>query len=302
MATEKLLITNREAVRESFGKSEKDVKADIGIIRDWFKTQPHLPETPDDGMIELFLVTNKFSIERTKQKLDMYYTIRTLIPEIYEDSNPQAPRMQNVDKMGVFVPLPKMSKELYRVYIMKMTGPPEDFDTYTFFANALNVMEVRIHHDTSLGDVYILDYEHLKMGHVVKMTPSHIKKALTIAEKVFSNRIKSIHMVNYPSYIDTLMSIGKALLKPKILARLHLHNTSQELHEYLPRDILPKDYGGDELSLQELNDLWKTNLKEHADRFDKLDKMKVKEELRPTPLQNDEVLGYHGNFKKLDFD
>lgn len=40
-------------------------------------------------MIEMFLTINKFSIERTKQKLDMYYTIRALMPEIYDHCNKQ---------------------------------------------------------------------------------------------------------------------------------------------------------------------------------------------------------------------
>lgn len=83
---------------------------------------------------------------------------------------------------SIFIPLPKPTKELYRVYIMKIMGPAEDFDTYTFFSHSLNVMEVRIQYDLAMGDVYIIDYEHLKMGHVTKMTPSHIKKALTISE------------------------------------------------------------------------------------------------------------------------
>lgn len=30
--------------------------------------------------------------------------------------------------------------------------------------------------------------------------------------------------------------------------------------------------------------------------------MNVKENLRPVPLKNDAVLGYHGNFRKLDVD
>lgn len=48
--------------------------------------------------------------------------------------------------------------------------------------------------------------------------------------------------------------------------------------------------------------MWKIKLREYAARFDALDKMRVNENLRLAPLKNDEVLGYHGNFKKLDVD
>lgn len=48
--------------------------------------------------------------------------------------------------------------------------------------------------------------------------------------------------------------------------------------------------------------LWIKKLDEYQERFDKLDSMEVNEHSRLTPLKNDEVLGYHGNFKKLDVD
>lgn len=46
-------------------------------------------------MIEFFLVNNKFSIEITKQKLEMYYTIRSLMPEFYEGINPKLLKMRS---------------------------------------------------------------------------------------------------------------------------------------------------------------------------------------------------------------
>lgn len=49
-------------------------------------------------------------------------------------------------------------------------------------------------------------------------------------------------------------------------------------------------------------ELWNTKLVEYYERFDALAKMEVNEELRPAPLENDDVLGFHGNFKKLDVD
>ncbi|KAJ8926574.1 hypothetical protein NQ314_021045 [Rhamnusium bicolor] len=179
----------------------------------------------------------------------MYYTIRSLIPEMYEDKHPCLPHMQETFDMFYITPLPKPTKDLYRVIVMKIMAEPDDFDVDNFLGHLMNIIEVKIQEDVALGDVYLIDYVNFKMGHVVKMTPMHIRRAATAME-----------------------------------------------------EILPKDYGGDEKSLQEINELWKQKMGEYKDRFDKLDVMRVKEELRPAPLKNNDILGYHGNFKKLDVD
>lgn len=43
-------------------------------------------------------------------------------------------------------------------------------------------------------------------------------------------------------------------------------------------------------------------LEAHQYRFDELDKLQVDESKRPAPLKNDDILGFHGNFKKLSVD
>lgn len=39
---------------------------------------------------------NKFSIEKTKRKIDMYYTVRTLLPDFFDETNPKTELMQEV--------------------------------------------------------------------------------------------------------------------------------------------------------------------------------------------------------------
>lgn len=48
--------------------------------------------------------------------------------------------------------------------------------------------------------------------------------------------------------------------------------------------------------------LWARKFEEYYDRFEALQNMKVDESLRPTPLENDDMLGFYGNFKKLSVD
>ena len=45
-----------------------------------------------------------------------------------------------------------------------------------------------------------------------------------------------------------------------------------------------------------------TKFDEYQNRFDLLDAMKVDESSRPDKTTNDEILGFHGNFKQLNVD
>lgn len=49
-------------------------------------------------------------------------------------------------------------------------------------------------------------------------------------------------------------------------------------------------------------ELWKEELADNQQRLDELDFLITDETQRPIPLFNDEILGYHGNFKKLNLD
>ena len=55
---------------------------------------------PDSQFLVTFLRGCKFSLERTKAKMDMYYTLRTALPEIYTNRDPMLPEIQKVLKAG----------------------------------------------------------------------------------------------------------------------------------------------------------------------------------------------------------
>ena len=50
----------------------------------------HYADVPD-RRLEYFLISTKLSLEQAKQKLDMYYTVRRLVPELFADRDPRAP-------------------------------------------------------------------------------------------------------------------------------------------------------------------------------------------------------------------
>lgn len=101
------------------------------------------------------------------------------------------------------------------------------------------------------------------------------------------------------------------------------YRTSDVLLELYDKSILPKDVGGEEKSLEELRgsqvfsavlldyfytfnlffiEMMHRKYEEYKPRFDKIQFMKADESLRPSKLENDDILGYYGSFKQIGVD
>lgn len=87
-------ISIREELREP--ENQSDIDRDIKLIREWLDTQPHLPKDMDDGRLATFLRGCKFSLEKVKKKLDMYYTMRNAVPEFFANRDIQRPELAMV--------------------------------------------------------------------------------------------------------------------------------------------------------------------------------------------------------------
>ncbi|XP_044261211.1 uncharacterized protein LOC123009151 [Tribolium madens] len=293
-----------KTILQLYDQNEESLRLDIAKLKNWMTSQGHLPEILDDKSIENFLILTKFSIERTKQSIDMYYTVRSLIPEFYEHVNPRKPNMAEMRQIAYWLALPKMTDDMHRVMVFKMRNKQmiDKMEPRNVIGLVINLEELRLKEDVMFGDVTIFDNEGINFGYIKKLTPSIVAKVLTVYEKVFSIPMKAIYVVNSPPFVSTILGILKSLMKPKLFERIHVCQDTSILTEKIPKRILPRDYGGEEKSLEELQGLLDLKLAQYQDRFDKLDKLHVDEAKRPQKLENDEILGFHGNFKKLSVD
>ncbi|CAG9832925.1 unnamed protein product, partial [Diabrotica balteata] len=200
--------------------------------------------------------------------------------------------------------IPELTPSKHRITIFRYENVDSaKSDIKRIFAHVLrNVYEVRMHEDLAMGEIYVIDCENLKLDIVLKITPVILKQCAFVFENVHSFRLKAIHYINPPGYFHNTITLLKSMLSKKLSERVYSHKTINDLTKYIPLDLLPSDYGGKQKSCSELAELWKQKMFEYKDRFDQLESMKVNEELRPEKLQNDELLGYHGNFKKIETD
>ncbi|KAJ3652777.1 hypothetical protein Zmor_018711 [Zophobas morio] len=266
-----------------------------------------LPTSPSKKRrsITNFLVLNKFSIERTKEKIDNYYTIRTKLEEVYKEMNPRfSSYVEEVSQIVYFVAHPELI-DYNRIFFFKIRNPDlaEKLDNYVLLRYVMACQEIRMREDVMYGEIFVVDCEHLPSFFFLKLTPTFVYKCLiTIYQQIYSFRLNALYVINLPVFGQTLIKIIKMVIRPKIFERMHFLSDDTMIKEKLPEDLLPVDFGGKRISLEKLQEMMVAEYQQHLGFFDDLEKFKVDENLRPAKLENDEMLGFYGNFKKLNVD
>jgi hypothetical protein len=77
----------------------------------------------------------------------------------------------------------------------------------------------------------------------------NISEACTlIFQAATSIKIKGVHIISSSAYVDKFVAILKQGLREKVAGRLHVHSSYEDLHKHIPKEIIPVDYGGEEIS------------------------------------------------------
>ncbi|XP_069951886.1 retinol-binding protein pinta isoform X4 [Cherax quadricarinatus] len=302
--SEELLQRAKEEINEVPERRADDIEH----IRDWLKHQPHITARLDDWTILRFLRGCKFSLQRTKEKLDMFYTCKTLCPEWYKNRDPQDKKIRAILELGMFLPLPGYDNEGRKVVIIrtalhdpKVTSMEEVFKATHLISDVLWMEDEQM---SVTGVVQLLDMADVTPAHGMQMTPALVKKAMTIWQEGYPMRPKGLHYINTPAAFDTVFNIFKSFMKEKMRKRVHIHGTDMEsLYRHVPKSVLPVEYGGTNGTIEEITKYWIERLDARRDWLLEDEKYVVDESKRPGKAKTSaELFGLEGSFRKLNVD
>ncbi|XP_050724981.1 retinol-binding protein pinta-like isoform X3 [Eriocheir sinensis] len=159
-------------------------EADIEHIRDWLRHQPHINARMDDWTILRFLRGCKFSLERTKEKLDMFYTCKSLCPEWYKNRDPQDKKLRSILELGIVLPLPGFDQNGRRVMMSRPGLLDLSYATMDDLTKAammlFDVYQEEDEAHTVTGMVMVEDLKNISISYIAAMTPVIMKKAMTL--------------------------------------------------------------------------------------------------------------------------
>lgn len=208
---------------ELFEKPER-ILADINTIRTWLKKTPYIIPRTDDQSLANFLRSCKYSIERTKEKLEMHYTLKTLFPEVIKGHYPITEEILDIIRLGVVIPLPNLeSPGAPRIILTRFVYDPNVYHAANIFRATSMMQEILLHEDDNsiiAGQINIIDNKGLSMGHMKHFDLPFVKKLTVAFQDGSAVRIKGLHYVNMPSFVMAMFNIFKGFLNEKIRSRV----------------------------------------------------------------------------------
>ncbi|XP_056630329.1 uncharacterized protein LOC130440944 [Diorhabda sublineata] len=292
----------RNNILKSLNVSLEDFNEMVGILAKWI-IQSNLPEEESSRKkIEIFLFNTKMNMEKTKRCLENYYTLRTEHSNFFGKMIPNTNLYNEVKKISRPIVMPDLTSDLCRIVIFRLEKC-EDLQCDAEFYQLLTMMGVELRLDRGdcfYSHILIIDLSYFEPKHLLKYTP----RVCSFYAKLFlaiNLRLKNIHIVNPSTIIDKVLTFFKLFLPSKFHGKLVIHSSYESLYAFIPKNYLPSNYGGTQISIEKIQDRWCEEIEKNEALFEKLLLLKC-QSTNNNEVSTNNVFGVNGSFRKLTVD
>lgn len=306
MKIRKLSDELQKISNEELNETPERIQGDVEALRAWLAQATHLKSRDDDQFLVTFLRGCKYSLEKAKKKIEMYYVARTTTPEFFANRDPSDKITQEILSLGLILPLHvDEAKGDPRIILTRLGG--YDYNKYDF----ISVMKVTylmadwcmINSDVTVvsGHISIVDLRGCGIGLMSQITPSVIKKLSSLLEP-FPVRIKAIHLVHPPRGIETAFKMFMSVCHEKLRNRVQMHENFEEMHKVVDKRHLPIEYGGTNSNLPEVIDDWRQKLADSREWFLEDAQYRAENLNSSSATDKGSLFGAEGSFRSLEID
>jgi len=285
--------------KEVFYQPATIIEEDVTQLIEWLSKQPHLPNITDRKWLSNFIIGCKYNLQRSKQVIESYFIARAEYPEFFGSFTRE--QLVEAAKNGTISLFPNLTPEGNRIFCTKTchTTDEDKFDVTMFCKVTIALLDLQLKEEPMYGNIFLYDLKHVGLSQFLAFTPTLTKNLLRCCIDSFPLRVKTVHYINPPKFMSRIIMFFKMFVSNKIRERIFVHDSLEELYQYIPKDVLPDIYGGNNGSI--------SNYEEHAMNFvltnNEWLETRPKADLsrRPGHTPSNE-LDMNGTFKQLQID
>ncbi|XP_049771502.1 alpha-tocopherol transfer protein-like isoform X1 [Schistocerca cancellata] len=235
------------AATSSSGSHQSEGNAsDIQSLRKWAAAERYLLT---EHQLRIFYHSCYFNVERTKKCINVYFSIRSGTPELFANRDIRRPELQMALSALNYAVLPVCDPAGHTIMLHSLCNyEPSRYVFSDGIKLLLMMIDACVHSDgMSPGYVMLFDMKGVQSGHLTKLNISLLRKFFQYIQEGMPIRLHAIHIVNVVPIMGRIMSLTKPFMKKELLSLLHLHPAADgydSLYEFIPRNCLPRDYGG----------------------------------------------------------
>uniref|UniRef100_A0A1A9VEW2 CRAL-TRIO domain-containing protein n=1 Tax=Glossina austeni TaxID=7395 RepID=A0A1A9VEW2_GLOAU len=188
---------------------------------------------------------------------------------------------------GSLAPLPTLTPEGYRVFMSNLL----DFDASNF--NHPDMLKID---GLQKGYVVIIDQTGFTLGHLSRMNVMVLKKAFYYLQEALPIQLKGVHIINVVPFLDKLLALCSPFIQKELFDILHFHNKLEDIFQYVPLYVLPKDYGGSGVEINQLHERSRRMMISKHQEIIEYEKLyRIDEKLRPEMADQGKEIQCHNN-------
>ncbi|CAN7938406.1 unnamed protein product, partial [Ixodes hexagonus] len=231
--------------KTELGETEQGKHEALDKLNRLLDDELELHSRRDDEFLLRFLRVRKYNVNTAFKKVKEYYRTRKECPSVFENLVPSSSKLAARNIMMVF-----SQRDIHGRPVLLLRAAAWN-PLLVSLADAIRSFVLIMEHITAdpvaqtIGISCIEDFDGLTVDKLVSLDFGLLKRFLRHFLDCMPVRVKALHIVRESYASDMAYAVIRHFISKKITDRIRFHGWNFEgLHQDIPVDMLPKEYGG----------------------------------------------------------
>lgn len=204
-----------------------------------------------------------FDLEKAKELLLLNLEMRKNNPNIFANRDVLDDAFQQAFRTFQIFPMPKNTSDNHKISISRLIDTnPDKYVYLDVIRSVVSMLDTRFvttdSNELVDGEIGIIDLKGFGWTHFMKSASSLsiMKKYMKYIQEATPFNVVQNHFINCSPTMERFLAFLRPFMKKEILDSLKFHTSTETLFEYLPRELLPDEFGGTAGKCDDLHKDW----------------------------------------------